>query len=210
MNNLAFVMYSHSSYSDLWPMFTEQAKKHFDCKGNKYVFVDKLYDPTLHGEDSEWFFYNRNYKEIFYNDKRSYPERLYACLFFLDEDVVLLSHEDMILYDDVDCAKIEEYAKIVQKGNIAGIKLIKGGNADDVYVKGRDDLCIVMPDHPNMFAVQPTLWNRKILMEILEAHFGLNIWDMERKANDYIKKNKIKLLYSFKGEPKRGMLHWDS
>ena len=43
MKDTAIIMYSHSDYSDVWPIFFTQTDKYFqDVK--KYIFADKHVD----------------------------------------------------------------------------------------------------------------------------------------------------------------------
>ena len=78
MVNFPIVIYSHSSYSDAWPLILGQLNLFIpDIK--IILFTDS--DPL-----------NGNYKTIFYNNDLSYNERVIQCLQQIDDEVILFTH----------------------------------------------------------------------------------------------------------------------
>ena len=192
---MTLIIYSHSSYKDVLEICLEQLKK-FGNSYKTYTFLDK----DIGFENT-----------ILYNESFSYPERVYSCLQQVQEKAILFQHEDMILYSSPDYNKLKKYFSFVEKDKVDSIKLIKGGGIEqDLSVT--NDLHSILPSHPNMFAVQPTIWNKEKLEKVLKAHFGLTIWQMETNANKFLIDNKYRMLYSYVREQdkKRGLYHYDS
>ena len=75
INNVAFICYSHSEYSDVWDMFFGQLNKYLpDVK--KYLFTDKV-NKTIPD----------NINVITYDNSLSYSYRVAHCLEQIDEKI---------------------------------------------------------------------------------------------------------------------------
>ena len=89
---ISFVLYTHSSYNDCWNAFFSRNKKHFNLDfDNYYIFTDKVNHPI-----------DERFEPVFYKDDDSYTNRLLDCLSQIKNDYVFFTHEDMMLYDDVN------------------------------------------------------------------------------------------------------------
>ena len=82
--NIPIIIYSHSSYSDVWPLVLGQLELYMP-KSEIILFTDS--DP-LKG----------NYRPVFYDNNLNYNERVIQCLQKINDEVVLFTHEDMPLY----------------------------------------------------------------------------------------------------------------
>tara|TARA_A100001201_G_scaffold43030_2_gene43786 strand:+ start:2134 stop:2871 length:738 start_codon:yes stop_codon:yes gene_type:complete len=204
MDNVAFIMYSHSDYSDVWDIFFKQTDKHLPEWKSKYIFVDDLetYPVDIPSD----------YTVVKYDDSLPYQERVASCLSQIDEDICLFQHEDMFLYDPPDVQKLKEYTSILQKdgSDLDFIKLIKGGEYRDLQYLPYTDLYHIPYDSEYVFAVQPTLWRTKVLHSIYNECQGSNMWEFEVKGSQYCRDNNIVGSYCYRGEPQRGAMHWDS
>ena len=202
MKDICYIVYSHSDYSDVWPVYFGQTEKYFSEKQKMAIFLDKK--STL---------VPKNYTQVVYNDKKSYTERLINCFKQLQKmgfDYCLFSHEDMFLYDKPNFEKLSRYIKAVQKGYFDFIKLIRGG--ENVFEQSIIDETLFEIDNKSewIFAVQPSIWNIDKLLQILEFHKKDTIWSLEVNSQNTCRKLKIKGAFSFDEGKKRGIYHYDN
>ncbi len=198
MENTAIIIFTHSNYKDVWPMFFGQAEKYL--KGvNKYLFIDAGAPTTDIPDD---------YTTILYNEADTYQIRFASCLVQVPEDIVILHHEDMPLYDAPNLTKLQQYINMVRGTNVTSIKLLKGGELNGELVS--PNLYEIPSTSEWLFSIQPTIWKKKDLLEIYYKTLGATIWEFEVNAQDMARFYKQKNLYHYDGEPKRGMYHFDS
>tara|TARA_R100000005_G_C4987727_1_gene195646 strand:+ start:350 stop:1090 length:741 start_codon:yes stop_codon:yes gene_type:complete len=206
MGKIANILYSHTDYDDCWKpffgQFDEMCKYNFD---NYYMFSDDINEKS-----------DAKYTHIAYNNNDDYAARVLHCLRQVDEDYVLFSHEDFILYDQVDLQYFQEAVDLVESG-IDFVRLLKTGSYDDVSpmnshpYNGSKIFKKILNSFDYIFAIQPTVWNLGRLIEFFENNQGMNIWELEGKGQSYCRQNNYTGLYtSHESEKKRGMTHWDS
>ena len=159
------VIYSHSSYADVWPLILGQFKK-FLINNKIYLFTDA--DPL--GGD---------YNVIFYDENLSYNERMISCLEQINEPIILFTHEDMPLYDAPDITQLNKYYSYIEQGLADSIKLIFAGW--HLKSKTQDFDVTLSKNKLSRFSVQPTLMNKMALIKILKKHPAKNLWKLERK-----------------------------
>jgi hypothetical protein len=61
-----------------------------------------------------------------------------------------------------------------------------------------------------VFSIQPSIWNRRSLLRLLEKHRGQNIWDLESGAQKSIKQIALIGGFTTKKGKRRGKLQWDN
>lgn len=198
MKDVAFILYSHSNYDDVWEPFFGQEEKFLPDVFKKYMFVDGNADGDKIPDD---------YTVIVYDDSKAYSERFFSCLEQIPEDVCIFQHEDMFLYDSPKMDKLEKYINVLKESDLDFVKLLKGGDVKDIQYGEHEDL---FESEEWFFAIQPTIWKTDRLKQIFEHFKNTNIWDMERLAQEYCKQNNYKGVYCYNGEQKRGRYHWDS
>ena len=203
MKSTAIIMYSHSDYSDIWEMFTSQVDKYFkDIK--KYAFIDKDVNKIL---PDHW-------EQVYYNEEEQYDRRVQSCLVNIKEEYCIFHHEDMVLFDTPDYAKLEKCKSILEDEDISYIKLIKGGlysdHHQDIQFNNHDGIYLLEHSTRFIFAVQPSLWRTEDLLEIYSETDIDEIHEFEVMASQVCKQLNIDGLYTYNGEKKRGMFHWDS
>jgi len=198
--NLAVIMYSHSSYSDAWQMFMGQFDKYFPKEVKRYVFVDD--DKGIVGE---------NWNTVLYKDSDSYNERFSHCLESVSEDYCILNHEDMPLYSEPNFGELERCLSILEsEQKLHYIKLIKGGELRDIPYYSVPNLFSIPHDSQNIFAVQPTLWKTEKLKVVYQETKVDNIRQFEPQSQNTCRQNSIHGAYYFDSEPTRGLYHHDS
>ena len=89
IKNLSVVVNTHSSCSDIWPMFFGQIEQFFPNQ-KIYVFSDTLENLP------------NNCIPILYSNDDSYRTQYLKCIKQVNEKYCLTLNEDYILYDNVD------------------------------------------------------------------------------------------------------------
>lgn len=203
------VVYSHSDYSDIWPLYFEQSKLHSRTIGPKFLFVNKHMTNIP-----------SDYSQIVYDDNQSYPNRLIHCLSELKLrgfEVCLFEHEDMVLYNDVSYSNIKQAINLTLKGKgkflrsgFDCIRLIKASNSYSIKLPGFDSIFWMLPFSKWLFSVQPTIWKIDSFIKMLSFHKNDNIWQLETKAQKTCRKLKFKCGYLHSKGKKSGKHHWDN
>tara|TARA_A100001015_G_C14984699_1_gene711006 strand:+ start:187 stop:1725 length:1539 start_codon:yes stop_codon:yes gene_type:complete len=197
-NNFSIVMYSHSSYSDSWPMFFGQTDKYFNnCK--KYIFCDD--DCSLVPD---------NWVCVKYDENLPYNKRVASCLEKVEEQIIIFHHEDMPLYLKPKYDELDRVCEILKKEKIDFVKLLKGGTThEDPQYKFYRNL-FKITDSAHYMAVQPTLWKTKSLQKVYEKANVSHIREFENLASSICIDEEIRGIYTYAGEPKVGMHHYSS
>lgn len=181
-------------------MFIGQADKFFPKHIKRYVLID---------EDKENIIPS-NWKKLLYNEKDTYNERVRSCLDKIDNDYCIFHHEDMPLYSKPDLQFLEDTKNLMHEKNVDYTKLIKGGEDRDVCFENHKGLFVIPEDSTYLFANQPSIWNLKRLKEVYSHCYVSHIREFEPRAQVICRLLKIKGLYCYNGEKKRGLYHWDS
>jgi hypothetical protein len=132
----------------------------------------------------------------------------------LGNEIVLFTHEDMILYDAPLYGVMEEYCALIKNDKADFIKLLKCMDTSGDFDFPVSEI------HPNLsqcpkhysFTIQPTLCKASKLLDVFNSCAPTNIWDFEAKIPSIFTNfihNKC-YMSSFKEERKRGLAHWDS
>jgi len=196
--NITLLMYSHSSYSDVWNPFFKQAEKYMpDYK--KVLFSDDDLGKT----PDNWSF-------VQYKDGDSYSDRMYKCLEGIKTELCFLHHEDMFLYDAPDHDLLNKYEDIVLNSDIDFIRLLRSTDTPSFNYKNIDSLYFV-PNHSQyFFSVQPAICKTESLYSIYKNTKISHIREFEPKVQKVCQELKIKGLFHYDSESKRGDHHYDS
>lgn len=193
------VMYTHTDVKDIWKPFFGQTEKYLN-EFKKVIFVNE------HLEEIP-----DNYEVILYDDSKNYRERLLSCLKQIDDEYFIFHHEDMFLYNKPDIKRIEDYTDyLINTYEKSFIKLIRGGVSVGESDKNIPELKIITTDFDYIFAIQPCIWKKNKLVEMIEYSAGADIWDFEVKAQDACRRRSILGWYVDDGGVQRGGYHWDS
>lgn len=197
---LDYVLYTHSDYADVWPIFFGQANKYWPADASKIVFVNKE-DERI---PTDW-------KVIIYDDTKIYRERVLSCLVQLESTHIIYHHEDMFLYDKPDYDRLNKYVERVS--GVPGdnyIKLIRGGSQKGFRDSSYPELRMITQYFDYIFAIQPTIWYLDSLIEVHTSANGNTIWEFEIDAQRVCREHKIYGYYVDDGGIRRGLYHWDS
>lgn len=186
------IFYTHSDYSDVWPILFGQCNKYLK-DFSKVLFTDQGSPPT------DW-------EVVCYDNSLKYQERVASCLKSLDlNETIIFHHEDMFLYDSINESKLTYLTNLVEGGFCDFVKLISVGDNLD-----RSQPLISLPKSL-VYTIQPTITKVKKLLNVYENTPGGSIWEFE--ANTEIAVNKFEYIGGMATSPedkKRGLYHYDS
>ncbi len=193
---MTLVFYSHKDYSDIWPVLFEQTNKYFDNSFKKILFTNKGEVP-------------KGWDVIYYDDSKPYQERFISCLQKVNDDNIIIHHEDMFLFNKPDINYIKRLYWLLNEQGYSFVKLIKTGANQGKYIA--ENLYEMSRTAEDYFAIQPTIWNKNKLIEVYRNAGGDSIWQFEIAAGRYCLHNNIKGVYCYnidKDTPRGG--HYDS
>ncbi len=200
IKDLVLILYTHTDYKDIWPIYFGQNKKYIDNKQKKYIFTNK-YEDTIPDD----------YEVILYNDADTYRNRVISCLKNIKGEYCIFSHEDMFLYDKPNYDLIKQYLSIMSSDNLDFIKILKTSNCTDLRYNNYNTLYNIDINSNRAFGIQPFIWKTKSLLNVFSENSGDTIWQLEANIrNKTCKELNIKGVYHYNNENKRGLYHWDS
>lgn len=192
------VIYTHSSYFDVLDICINRIKKYLSYPfNNEYIITDKDYS-------------NPNYKYLNYNDDDKYTNRLYNTISNTESDYLFFLHDDMILYDD---ANIKDIIDVSIQDEIDFIKVLKcDDNYSDRQYWHHPYLKYIPPTANMLFSIQPSVWKKSTLLNLLDKNLDLSIWDFERYGQNTMRSLDVACLYAYDKvlDKKRGLYHYDS
>ena len=187
--SIPLIVYTHTDMKDVWPMFFGQLKKYI---GDTKVYVAVNEDDTQLSDMIR----------IIYDDSKQYTDRWKDILEQVEEETLMFMHEDMILFDKVDFNSLEKYIQYVKNNLVNSVKLILAGDAASI---SDVDNTLVHNEFAR-FSVQPTIFKKKLLEDLVVLHPNKNIWDFEQS----IQINSNDFMVKLGNERKRGIYHYDS
>lgn len=196
MENLSILTHTHTDCSDLWNPYFDSYEEFFT--NNKHLVLINEKSDEIKNE------------QIIYDDKLSYVDRLLLGLRELKTPYVLISFEDMLLYNQVNIDNLSRMIRIMETNKaVFYIRLVKSGVKGNIYFLNN---VFKLDREDFLFSITPTVWNRQRLMNILDLYRGLSVWELEEKATHALKNfyDDMICLYYFDNEPKRGLAHHDS
>ena len=195
----SIVMYTHSDVKDVWLPFFGQTEK-FMNDYHKIIFVNK--------RDSK---IPSSFQTCIYDDSMNYKDRLLKCLKEINDELIIFHHEDMFLYDSPDIERLDKYTEFLSNmDDMSFIKLIRGGNEVGIPSKVYPELKYITKNFEYIFAIQPTIWKKSKLIEMIEHSASGNIWEFEVHAQKACRDRNIYGFYVDDGGIQRGKYHWDS
>tara|TARA_R110002074_G_scaffold368750_1_gene543305 strand:+ start:367 stop:1101 length:735 start_codon:yes stop_codon:yes gene_type:complete len=203
MKNLALVVNTHSSYSDLWDIFFDQLEKYFP-EVKTYVFSDK-------GE------FDSKYEVCYYDNEQNFRSQFLSCIGNVDEEYCIFISEDYFLYDRPDENILKRYIKVLDDcPYLSFIKLLKGMSFEEPRFKNYEDLYELSNYLPYFYSQSSSLWRTEHLEVIFLNGPDLHIAGTDETQQFEVAANKVcqdlgmRGLYCYHGEPKRGIYHYDS
>ena len=192
-----------------------------------YYDVCKIYDgempSNLWGDqfwENHYYLINSEYKSkkgelklsgkfFYYEDYLFYPLRLLNILSNLNTEIIVLDHEDMILYDKANLDEINKALNLIEKKNLDSIRFIKNINAKYNKIEN-SQVEIIDKKSEWIFSIQPSIWRRDSLISVLKRNLNVNIWQLEYKSQKVVRKLGLKIGVLAGDGKKRGKFHCDS
>lgn len=207
MNDICLIVNTISKNSDIWDAFFDRIELHFEDNffDKKYVFLD---------DDLKKI--PKDYEIIKYEKNNVYREQFSSCIKDVKQKYCIYISEDYILYNDVDTKKILNFKTILENNNFSFIRFSRGGVYDGPFEKFGDNLFFVPIDKDYFYTNQAALWKTSDLRLVHEKGPNLHIankdWQnsFEFQATKTCRELKMKGLFCFYGEKKRGLYHYDS
>ena len=193
MYNFIHLLYTHSDYNNVWPIWHYQTHK-FLPESKIVMFTN---DSTEIQFDCESYVYD---------DTKSYTDRLVSCLEQLNpEQLVLFQHEDMFLYASPDINSLNQFCELILEEKIDMVRLIRV--VDNLIPTALHKHLYLNPQH-DKFSIQPTLCKVKTLLDIFSKVPNTNIWNFETSCTDAC--YALRSYFCYDGGKKRGISHYDS
>jgi len=200
MKDLKLVVWTHPSYSDLWPMFFGQLKKHAPFFQEQIVVIPD-HDQNLPA----------TCKEIRNNEQDPYHKRFIESISQIEEEYVLPMFEDFILYDDVKEDNLTTIIDFLEKTDYSFVRLIRSAADGGKKVASDPDLYEI-PAHNGsyLFSLQASIWKRADILKLYDFYKPITIQDSEVYGTIACRGTSVRGCYPYNNEPKRGSLHYDS
>ena len=202
IKNLSVVVTTHSSCSDIWPMFFGQIEQFFPNQ-KIYVFSDTLENLP------------NNCIPILYSNDDSYRTQYLKCIKQVNEKYCLTLNEDYILYDNVDIEGVNYCIDFLESNDDTSfVRLMKGIEYNEPKVK--DKLFVMSNKNMWFFSQTSTIWKKVDLERVHEFSpesgmaFKVEGPQLEIVANETCKFLDLKGVFFYNGEKKRGSHHYDS
>ena len=211
LSDLSIVVNTHSSASDVWPVFFSQLEKHFLNQSQGGPFEGKVYVFTDEAKGI-----SERYESITYDKEDVFRTQYLECLKSVQDDFILYLNEDYILYDDVNLQKLSEYLAVLKDNpELAFVRFTRGPNITQEKIN--KDLFYLSHDQPFFYSQTAGIWRRSALQKIHEngpnTHIGARgVTDghFEVGANQVCRDLNLQGVVAYNGEPLRGEHHYDS
>lgn len=184
VTDMIIATYTHSNVFDVVPSYISRLKKYCPFKN---IFLTNKIMP--------------NEVCFVYDDNKPFSEEYVRFLERLDNEFVIFSQEDQILYATIDNESITDIVKFLQETEFHYCRLIRQQESKIMIYKDKYFLS------DDKFSMQPTIWKRESLISLMKSVTVEKIF--QEPQFDGVMKN-FKGLYYYSGECKRGLNHYDS
>jgi len=198
IKDLAITTWSHSSYSDIWPMYYGQ----FEANApffKHYMFINKST-----GKAPEYC------SEIVNDESKKFSQRLCYSLDQVSERNIIWMQEDFVLYDKVEQSNIEALNDFLNNSEYSFVRLMKSGVEGGRCIHENSGIYEVPHNCNYYYCLQATIWKKKELHRLFDTYRPKSMMDAELYGSHAAKGLGMKGCYVYKGEKKRGGLHYDS
>lgn len=162
--NITFVTYTHTDYSDIWPLTFDGIEKLKD------LYIEKVFACDKYSEDSR--ITNLYDRTILYDDSLTYPQRVAQVLEQISSDYVFFVHDiDIIL--NFNISAFYRLFDLVKEYNLDRMFLgmLKPSNEtiEDgrfVLTRSRDN----SPIYVQPYDVGPSIWKREVFLTMMYKH----------------------------------------
>jgi hypothetical protein len=196
VDNLTILTHSHTDCTDLWLPYFDSYENHF--KGQDHIVL------LNESKDFDFGLPVIEYNE--FNEKHS--DRMLKGLKNIKSKYVIITMEDMFLYDDVFVNELVDVLNFMSENDAFCVRLIKSGISSNTNTP--NGKIHSMTNNDFLFSITPTVWDKDKLIELLSDYKSLNVWEMELQISKSLNLSDFKSYYYYNGENKRGRNHFDS
>tara|TARA_R110000851_G_scaffold34190_1_gene90982 strand:- start:800 stop:1537 length:738 start_codon:yes stop_codon:yes gene_type:complete len=198
MKDVRLTTWSHSSYSDIWPMYFGQLKK---CAPflKQSLFVEK---PTNKVPPE--------CTEILNNENDAYYRRFLDSLEEVEEAYMIYMQEDFVLYNKIDITDLQKIKDFLSDSPYSFVRLMKSGVEGGEKLSNDLNIFEIPNNCPYIFACNATMWKKKDFIKLYDFFRPVNILNAELYGSHACRNLNMKGCYVYNNEPKRGNLHYDS
>lgn len=184
--NFTVCTYTHSKCFDIFDYYLKRLNKYFPNSNNITFSNLPISDDN-----------------ILYNEEEPYSLHYIKCLETISSDYIIYMQEDYILYSNVNETWLSNAIEYMKSSNLDYIRLIK---TDDCQTNVVDEnLCLYKS--PNEFSMQPTIWKKESLIDIIKRS-NINMIFDEPLVTQFM--GHLNGCYYYNGENKRGLAHYDT
>lgn len=202
---IAHLTYTHSSYLDGWHMSHKAQEKHLGRFFKEYVAIESSYKGERIPADL---------LILHYDESLTYTERLKSVVEKIPDEFVFFTHEDMPLTrTPVTNALIEGRRLLERNPRNAVVRFIRVGRGLEMSLDRPIRLpyfCHVSRLSRWQFSIQPSLWKREKLLELLNNSPKGTVWDFEVSGQRVFSRLGMRAFQPISSGPKRGKHHSES
>lgn len=178
------VTYTHFNSFDIVPYYINRMNKF----NNSY---DNIFFSNMDIENETCYIYD---------DNLPFSKEYSRLLNLIDDEFVIYSQEDQILYNGINPIVLEDIKQYLKNSNYNYCRLIRQQNELDTVINK-------LYRSNDKFSMQPTIWKRESLIKIMDSVVVDKIFD-EYKFDNVM--YKYPGLFYYNSETKRGIDHYDS
>jgi Icc-related predicted phosphoesterase len=183
-SKIAILIHTNSAYSDLWEAFFKRLSKYLLLDVECYLLTDTI--------KTHIYSINYTFKEIFIYNKEtlfienldipvySFSERFKMALNTITNEYILVLFDNNILYDYTDTNEWNILEQWIYLNTPATVRLCTGLNDLKfplIYCKNY--IYKLHPNAENQVSNYPTIWNRQLLLNIINTYPKLTYHNLE-------------------------------
>jgi hypothetical protein len=187
--SICLLLFANSIAEDYLYITLDRLKKFFP-KIKSYMGIDSSI--TLNKVNK---FYTFD-EIIIYNQSDTWTKKMNYILSFIKEDYVFLLIDNNIFVDIFSEEKLNLYINTIVKTNIDQLRMLPGGvtlpsisNKDNIYKNNESSY---------VFSVQPAIWKKSTLIDIMEKFLNVDYREIELTATPYAIKFNNYFIYTEK------------
>ena len=203
-HDLTWITHTHSEYFDCANIYQSQMLKYL----GESFFDNHLYLTDRNASESFTLFGDCFY----YAPSSPYPSRLLSVLSNVSTEYVFLDHEDMFLLANPDLTSILNSFDYMQEINASSLRFVR--TSVSKYVSTESTSCIkalssISLSSSWIFSIQPSIWRKSDLIAVLSSNPCCNIWQLEERSQNIVKKLNQQHLVLCSPSKQRGSAHFD-
>lgn len=203
-DDFTWITHSHSDYFDCTKIYQSQMLKYLG---------DSFLDHHLYLTDcnsSETFKLSGDC--FYYDPSLPYPSRLLSVLANLSTEYIFLDHEDMFLVSKPDLTSILNSFAYMKEVNASSLRFVRTSVSNYVSTESTSSikaLSSISLRSSWIFSIQPSIWKKSDLISVLSSNPSCNIWQLEERSQNIVKKLNQQHLVLCSPSKQRGSAHFD-